>query len=184
MAARQQAARRLLQQVLPSRTDPDELDALILEFRQWFRGLADGTSIEDMANGATDIAEELFDAATLADANAFRGQWMAIMNGIQPAAKQFNWNGTVWADVRNRVRAVANARPTPTPPPPPAPTGGPGAGGKGDEYVWGKEKPSGMKEGDPVPLPLIKKAEQDGLMVKGDDKGFVHVANNTWIVEK
>ena len=74
MAARQQAARRLLQQVLPSRTDPDELDALIVEFRQWFRGLPNGTSIEEMAEGAMDTAEELFDAATLADANAFREQ--------------------------------------------------------------------------------------------------------------
>ena len=110
---------------------------------------------------------------------------MAIMNGIQPVGQQFNWNGTVWGNMRNRVRVVANARPAPAPPAPPAPAGtGPGAGGKRDEYVWGKEKPSSMNEGDPVRLPLVKKAVADGLMVLGDEKGFVLVSNNTSIVEK
>ena len=67
---------------LPTRTDPDEVDGLIQEFRHWFRGLRDTTSVEDMANGAMDIADELFDASVLADANAFRAQWLAITNGI------------------------------------------------------------------------------------------------------
>ena len=57
MAARQNAARNLLQQQLPTRTDADELDGLVQEFRHWFRTLPDGTSIEDMANGAMDIAD-------------------------------------------------------------------------------------------------------------------------------
>ena len=41
-----------------------------------------------------------------------------------------------------------------------------------------------MNEGDPVRLPLVKKAVADGLMVLGDEKGFVLVSNNTSIVEK
>ena len=71
MAVVSQATRNLLMRHLPTRTD-DEIDGLVQEFRHWFRGLADGTSVEDVANGAMDIADELFDASILADARKTR----------------------------------------------------------------------------------------------------------------
>ena len=83
------AARQLLQKVLPART-PQEIDTLLGEFRQWFRDVPNGIGIEEMADGALDIASELFDAAVLGNANAFRAQWVAVMNEIQPAGQRFD----------------------------------------------------------------------------------------------
>ena len=71
MAAVSQAVRNLPMRRLPTRTDND-IDGLVQEFRHWFRGLPGGTSVEDVATGAMDIADELFDASILADANACR----------------------------------------------------------------------------------------------------------------
>jgi calmodulin len=65
--------------------------------------------------------------------------------------------------------------------------GATGATGARCEYVWGNEKPASMNEGDPVPLPIVKKAVAEGLMAMGDDKGFVRdeaFGPYTWTVEK
>ena len=177
MAAQAQA-RRFLQIALPTRTVAVEQDNLITEFRDWFRALPDGTSLEDMANGAADIAPELFDASVLGDPGAFRGQWMAIMNGIQTPVSRFDWTGTNWAQVRQRVEAVMNARPAPALPAKPS------ASAKVDEYVWGKEKPSAFREGETVLPALVKKSVNDALLVAGDDRGLVTVGGVTYIVEK
>ena len=96
------------------------------------------------------------------------------MNGIQTPAAQFNWNGTDWAGTRRRVRDAVNSRPAPTPPPAPK-ASDKATGGKGEDYVWGKSKPSAVNEGDTVLPGVIKKAVADGLMGQGDDKGFVVV---------
>ena len=176
MAAQAQA-RRFLQIALPTRTNPVEQDNLITEFRDWFEGLPDATSVEDMANGAADIAPELFDASVLGDPGAFRGQWMAIMNGLQRPASRFDWAGTNWVRMRQRVTAAMHARPAPPLPPKPAQK-------KTDEYVWGKEKPAGMKEGETVLPGLVKKAIDEALLVEGDDRGLVTLGGSTYIVEK
>ena len=177
MAAQAQA-RRFLQIALPTRTNPVEQDNLITEFRDWFQGLPDATSVEDMANGAADIAPELFDASVLGDPGAFRGQWMAIMNGIQTPASRFDWAGTNWVRMRQRVTVAMNARPAPPLPSKPA------AQAKTDEYVWGKEKPAGFAEGETVLPALIKKAMSEALLVSGDDRGLVTVGGSSYIVEK
>ena len=176
MAAQAQA-RRFLQIALPTRTNPVEQDNLITEFRDWFEGLPDASSVEDLANGAADIAPELFDASVLADPGAFRGQWMAIMNGIQRPVERWDWAGTNWVRMRQRVTAAMNARPAPALPPQPAQT-------RADEYVWGKEKPAGFKEGETVLPALVKKAVAEALLVAGDDRGLVTVGGSTYIVEK
>ena len=177
MAAQAQA-RRFLQIALPTRTNPVEQDNLITEFRDWFQGLPDATSVEDMANGAADIAPELFDASVLGDPGAFRGQWMAIMNGVQTPASRFDWAGTNWVRMRQRVTVVMHARPAPALPPKPP------AQAKTDDYVWGKEKPAGFKEGETVLPALVKKAVDEALLVAGDDRGLVTVGGSTYIVEK
>ena len=177
MAAQAQA-RRFLQIALPTRTNPVEQDNLITEFRDWFQGLPDATSVEDMANGAADIAPELFDASVLGDPGAFRGQWMAIMNGVQTPASRFDWTGTNWVQMRQRVTVAMHARPAPALPPKPP------AQAKTDEYVWGKEKPVGFKEGETVLPALVKKAVAEALLVEGDDRGLVTVGGSTYIVEK
>ena len=177
MAAQAQA-RRFLQIALPTRTNPVEQDNLIAEFRDWFEGLPDATSVEDMANGAADIAPELFDASVLGDPGAFRGQWMAIMNGVQTPASRFDWTGTNWVQMRQRVTVAMHARPAPALPPKPP------AQAKTDEYVWGKEKPAGFKEGETVLPALVKKAVSEALLVAGDDRGLVTVGGSTYIVEK
>jgi hypothetical protein len=177
MAAQAQA-RRVLQIALPSRTTAAEQDNLITEFRDWFQGLPDATSVEEMANGAVDIAPELFDASILADPGAFRGQWMAIMNGIQSPPSRFDWAGTNWVRMRQRVTLAMNARPAPALPPKPVATA------KADEYVWGKEKPAGFREGEAVLPGLINKAVDEALLVRGDDRGLVTVGATTYIVEK
>jgi len=176
MAAQAQA-RRFLQIALPTRTNPVEQDNLITEFRDWFEGLPDASSVEDLANGAADIAPELFDASVLADPGAFRGQWMAIMNGIQRPVERWEWAGTNWVRMRQRVTAAMHARPAPQLPPKPA------AQAK-TEYVWGKEKPVGFKEGEAVLPALVKKAVAEALLVEGDDRGLVTVGGSTYIVEK
>ena len=155
-----------------------EQDNLITEFRDWFEGLPDGSPVEDLANGAADIAPELFDASVLADPGAFRGQWMAIMNGIQRPAERWEWAGTNWVLMRQRVTAVMHARPAPQLPPKPA------AQAKTDEYVWGKEKPAGFAEGETVLPALVKKAISEALLVSGDDRGLVTVGGSSYIVEK
>ena len=177
MAAQAQA-RRFLQIALPTRTNPVEQDNLITEFRDWFEGLPDATSVEDMAGGAADIAPELFDASVLADPGAFRGQWMAIMNGIQRPVERWDWAGTNWIRMRQRVTAAMHARPAPQLPPKPA------AQAKTDEYVWGKEKPAGFREGETVLPALVKKAVSEALLVAGDDRGLVTVGGSSYIVEK
>ena len=177
MAAQAQA-RRFLQIALPTRTNPVEQDNLITEFRDWFEGLPNASSVEDLANGAADIAPELFDASVLADPGAFRGQWMAIMNGIQRPVERWDWAGTNWVRMRQRVTAAMHARPAPQLPPKPA------AQAKTDEYVWGKEKPAGFKEGEAVLPALVKKAVAEALLVEGDDRGLVTVGGSTYIVEK
>ena len=177
MAAQAQA-RRFLQIALPTRTNPVEQDNLIAEFRDWFEGLPDATSVEDMAGGAADIAPELFDASVLADPGAFRGQWMAIMNGLQRPAERWEWAGTNWVQMRQRVTAAMNARPAPQLPPQPA------AQATTNEYVWGKEKPAGFSEGEKVLPALVKKAVAEALLVEGDDRGLVTLGGSTYIVEK
>ena len=129
-----------------------------------------------------DIAPELFDASVLGDANAIRGQWMAIMNGIQTPAMQFDWTGANWTNIRRRVEATANNRPAPTPPA--LKQQQQTKGGQTDEYVWGKEKPAGESEGGTVLPALVKKAVADSLLVQGDDRGLVTVGGSTYIVEK
>ena len=177
MAAQAQA-RRFLQIALPTRTNPVEQDNLITEFRDWFEGLPNASSVEDLANGAADIAPELFDASVLADPGAFRGQWMAIMNGIQRTVERWDWAGTNWIRMRQRVTAAMHARPAPQLPPKPA------AQAKTDEYVWGKEKPAGFREGETVLPALVKKAVSEALLVAGDDRGLVTVGGSSYIVEK
>ena len=122
MAVVSAAVHNLLQRHLPTRAD-DEIDGLVQEFRHWWRGMADGSSVEEVVDGAMDIADELFDASILNDANAFRAQWMVIVDGIHTPAARWDWNGTNWARLRNRVRAqVALRPPAPTPAPKPAAT--------------------------------------------------------------
>ena len=178
MAVVSAAVHNLLQRHLPTRSD-DEIDGLVQEFRHWFRGMPNGSSVEEVVDGAMDIADELFDASILNDANAFRAQWMAIVDGIQTPAARFDWNGTNWARLRNRVRAQVALRPAaPTPAPKPAATA------KQEEYFWGKQKPAGMKEGDKVMPGVIKKAMSEGLLDKDDDPGFVAVGGDMYIVTK
>ena len=102
---------------------------------------------------------------------------MAIMNGIQRPAERWEWAGTNWVQMRQRATAAMNARPAPQLPPRPA------AQGK-TEYVWGKEKPVGFKEGEAVLPALVKKAVAEALLVEGDDRGLVTVGGSTYIVEK
>ena len=178
MAAVSAAVHNLLQRHLPTRAD-DEIDGLVQEFRHWFRGMPDGSSVEEVVDGAMDIADELFDASILNDANAFRAQWMAIVDGIHTPAARWDWDGTNWARLRNRVRAQVALRPAaPTPAPKPTATT------KQEEYYWGKQKPAGMKEGDKVMPGVIKKAMQEGLLDKDDDPGFVAVGSDMYIVTK
>ena len=178
MAVVSAAVHNLLQRHLPTRSD-DEIDGLVQEFRHWFRGMPNGSSVEEVVDGAMDIADELFDASILNDANAFRAQWMAIVDGIQTPAARFDWTGTNWAQLRNRVRAQVALRPAaPKPVPKPAATA------KQDEYFWGKQKPAGMKEGDKVMPGVIKKAMSEGLLDKDDDPGFVAVGGDMYIVTK
>ena len=178
MAAVSAAVHNLLQRHLPTRAD-DEIDGLVQEFRHWFRGMPDGSSVEEVVDGAMDIADELFDASVLNDANAFRAQWMAIVDGIHTPAARWDWNGTNWARLRNRVRAQVALRPAaPKPAPKPAATT------KQEEYFWGKQKPAGMKEGDKVMPGVIKKAISDGLLEKDDDPGFVAIGGDMYIVTK
>ena len=179
MAVVSAAVHNLLQRHLPTRSD-DEIDGLVQEFRHWWRGMPDGSSIEEVVDGAMDIADELFDASILADANAFRAQWMAIVDGIHTPAARWDWNGTNWARLRNRVRAQVALRPVaPTPAPKPA-----DKSKKEDEYFWGEKKPAGMKEGDKVMPGVIKKAMAEGLLDKEDDPGFVAVGGDMYIVTK
>ena len=103
---------------------------------------------------------------------------MAIMNGVQTPASRFDWTGTNWVQMRQRVTVAMHARPAPALPPKPA------AQAKTDEYVWGKEKPAGFKEGETVLPALVKKAVSEALLVAGDDRGLVTVAGSTYIVEK
>ena len=180
MAVVSAAVHNLLQRHLPTRSD-DEIDGLVQEFRHWFRGMPNGSSVEEVVDGAMDIADELFDASILNDANAFRAQWMAIVDGIHTPAARWDWDGTNWARLRNRVRAQVALRPAvPTPAPKPAGT----ANTNKDEYFWGKQKPAGMKEGDKVMPGVIKKAMADGLLDKDDDPGFVAIGGDMYIVTK
>ena len=180
MAVVSAAVHNLLQRHLPTRSD-DEIDGLVQEFRHWFRGMPNGSSVEEVVDGAMDIADELFDASILNDANAFRAQWMAIVDGIHTPAARWDWDGTNWARLRNRVRAQVALRPAvPTPAPKPAGT----ANTNKDEYYWGKQKPAGMKEGDKVMPGVIKKAMADGLLDKDDDPGFVAIGGDMYIVTK
>ena len=143
--------------------------------------MPDGSSVEEVVDGAMDIADELFDASILNDANAFRAQWMAIVDGIHTPAARWDWDGTNWARLRNRVRAQVALRPAvPTPAPRPAAT----TTTSKDEYFWGKQKPAGMKEGDKVMPGVIKKAMADGLLDKDDDPGFVAIGGDMYIVTK
>ena len=103
---------------------------------------------------------------------------MAIMNGVQTPASRFDWTGTNWVRMRQRVTVAMNARPAPALPPRPA------AISKTDEYVWGKEKPTGFREGENVLPALLKKAVNEELLVLGDDRGLVTVGSATYIVEK
>ena len=180
MAVVSAAVHNLLQRHLPTRSD-DEIDGLVQEFRHWWRGMPDGSSVEEVVDGAMDIADELFDASILNDANAFRAQWMAIVDGIHTPAARWDWDGTNWARLRNRVRAQVALRPAvPTPAPRPAAT----TTTSKDEYFWGKQKPAGMKEGDKVMPGVIKKAMADGLLDKDDDPGFVAIGGDMYIVTK
>ena len=130
MAVVSAAVHNLLQRHLPTRSD-DEIDGLVQEFRHWFRGMPNGSSVEEVVDGAMDIADELFDASILNDANAFRAQWMAIVDGIHTPAARWDWDGTNWARLRNRVWAQVALRPAvPTPAPKPAGT----ANTNKDEY--------------------------------------------------
>ena len=179
MAVVSAAVHNLLQRHLPTRSD-DEIDGLVQEFRHWWRGMADGSSVEEVVDGAMDIADELFDASILADARAFRDQWMAIVDGIHTPAARWDWHGTNWTRLRNRVRAQVALRPaTPTPAPKPA-----AATAKQEEYYWGPQKPTGMKEGDKVMPGVIKKAMAEGLLDKDDDPGVVAVGGDMYIVTK
>ena len=177
MAAVSPAVHNLLMRHLPTRTD-DEIDGLVQEFRHWWRGMPDASSVEDVTDGAMDIADELFDASILNNAAAFRAQWMAIVDGIHTPAARWDWNGTVWARLRNRVRAQVALRPA-APTPAPKPTAA-----KQEEYFWGKQKPMGMKEGDKVMPGVIKKAISEGLLDKDDDPGFVAIGGDMYIVTK
>ena len=103
---------------------------------------------------------------------------MAIMNGIQRPVERWDWAGTNWVRMRQRVTAAMHARPAPQLPPKPA------AQAKTDEYVWGKEKPAGFREGETVLPALVKKAVSEALLVAGDDRGLVTVGGSSYIVEK
>ena len=180
MAAVSPAVHNLLMRQLPTRTD-DEIDGLVQEFRHWWRGMPDASSVEDVTDGAMDIADELFDASILNNAAAFRAQWMTIVDGIQTPAARFDWVGTNWTRLRNRVRAHVALRPAA--PAPPAPKPAP-AVNKQEDYFWGKQKPMGMKEGDKVMPGVVKKAVEEGLLDLADEQGFVAIGSDTYIVTK
>ena len=57
------AVHQALQQQLLARTS-QEIDSLLINFRAWFRTLANLTTIEEFTDGVLDIVPELFDDAT------------------------------------------------------------------------------------------------------------------------
>ena len=180
MAVVSAAVHNLLQRHLPTRSD-DEIDGLVQDFRRWWHSMPDGSSVEEVVDGAMDIADELFDASVLNDARAFRAQWMAVVDGIHTPVARWDWTGTDWARLRNRVRAQVALRPAAVPP---APKPADPKQAKQDEYFWGKQKPAGMKEGDKVMPGVIKKAMAEGLLDKDDDPGFVAIGGDMYIVTK